>query len=128
MTFNTPTGGNSTNLKVNTYTYASFNLLADGPCLFGLSLDGSDIQTVQPIPTIVSTPQSQQYTPDDWKQAVGDGIRVHLTTFPNVAPGKHTLKVTMITPGLVFEKFVREVSSLVSHTLILHGRSWTLEA
>ena len=106
MTFNTPTGGNATNLKLTSYLYSSFNLLADGPCLFGASLDGGDIQTVQPIPNIVSTPQNQVYVPDDWNQAVGNAVRAHVTTFTNVAPGKHTLKITMITPGLVFEKFV----------------------
>ncbi|EJD45479.1 hypothetical protein AURDEDRAFT_184728 [Auricularia subglabra TFB-10046 SS5] len=111
-TFNTPTGGNSTNLQLTTYLYSSFNLLADGPCLFGLSLDGSTFQTVQPIPNIVSTPQNQVYVPDDWNQAVGNAVRAHVTTFTNVAPGKHTLKVSMITPGLVFEKFVANVGGL----------------
>lgn len=64
------------------------------------------MQTIQPIPDINSTPQNQVYTPDDWKVAVGNADRVQVTTFQNIAPGKHTLKVSMITPGLVFEKFV----------------------
>ncbi|EJD45481.1 hypothetical protein AURDEDRAFT_87784 [Auricularia subglabra TFB-10046 SS5] len=108
-TFNTPTGGNSTTYTVNAYLFSSFNLLADGPLLYGISLDGGPVQTVQPVPDL----PKEKYVPPDWNDAVANGVRIVKTAFKDVAPGKHTLKISMITPGVVFEKFVVDVGGLL---------------
>jgi len=111
FTFNSPSSGAPVNLSVTTYLYSSFNLLDYGPCLYGISLDGGAVQTVQPIPNLLSG----QYTPPDWDTpsgAAANAVRSVLSSFANVSPGKHTLKISMITPGLIFEKFVLNLGGL----------------
>ncbi|KZW01132.1 hypothetical protein EXIGLDRAFT_761138 [Exidia glandulosa HHB12029] len=108
-TFNTVQGGNSTAYNVTAYLYSSFNLLADGPCLYGISLDGGAVKSVQPVPNL----DPGKFTPPDWNDAVANGVRAIVTSFADVGPGKHTLKVEMITPGVVFEKFVVDVGGLL---------------
>jgi hypothetical protein len=48
----------------------------------------------------------------DWEQAVSDGVRKIQTTLAVDAPGWHTLKVSMVDPGVVLEKIVVSHGSL----------------
>jgi hypothetical protein len=41
-----------------------------------------------------------------WTKSVGDHIKIRKSTHSIDKPGKHTLKVWMIDPGIVFQKFV----------------------
>ncbi len=41
-----------------------------------------------------------------WEKAVGDGVRRVVTPQTIPAPGRHTLKVWAVTPGVVFERIV----------------------
>ncbi|KAH7105110.1 hypothetical protein BKA62DRAFT_767364 [Auriculariales sp. MPI-PUGE-AT-0066] len=109
FTFNTPKGGNATQYTVTTYLYSSFNALADGPLTYGISLDGGAAKVVQPIPFILQG----QYNPPDWNAAAANGVRMVQTNFTDVQPGKHTLKIDLMSPNLVFEKFVVDVGGLV---------------
>jgi len=61
------------------------------------------VQSIAPIPAIATG----QYNPPDWNKVTGDSIRIVQTNYTNVAPGKHTLKISLMSPNLVFEKFVR---------------------
>jgi len=100
-TFNSKTG-NATQYTISAYLYPSFNALPT-PQTFGISLDGGAARVVAPIPTIATG----QYNPPDWNKVIGDSIRIVQTNFANIAPGKHTLRIDLMSPNLVFEKFVR---------------------
>jgi len=47
-----------------------------------------------------------------WGQSVGDHIKVRRSTHYVDAPGAHTLKVWLIDPGIVFQKFVLDAGGL----------------
>jgi hypothetical protein len=99
-------GGNATTLNVTSYIFSSFNLLDYGPLLFGITIDSDPLQTIQPVPNL----PSGAYIPPDWdgpNGAAANAIRTPIATFQNVPAGAHTLTISMVTPGLVFEKFVR---------------------
>jgi len=46
-----------------------------------------------------------------WEKAVGDGVRRVVTPQTISAPGRHTLKVWAVTPGVVFERIVLDTGS-----------------
>lgn len=43
---------------------------------------------------------------DWWTQSVGDHIKIRSSTHQVSSPGQHTLRVWMVDPGIVFQKFV----------------------
>jgi len=47
-----------------------------------------------------------------WTKSVGDHIKIKRSEHGSVEPGKHTLKVWMIDPGIVFQKFVIDAGGL----------------
>jgi len=110
-TFNTLQGGQPATLNVTSFVFSSFNQLDYGPLLFGLTIDSMPMQTVQPVPNL----PSGQYVPADWdglNGAAANAIRTPVTLFANVSAGAHTLTVSMITPAVVFEKFIIDVGGL----------------
>ena len=48
---------------------------------------------------------------DWWVKSVADHIKSRKTKH-NVKPGKHTLKIWMVDPGIVFQKFVIDAGGL----------------
>lgn len=52
-----------------------------------------------------------------WTESVGDHIKIKLSEHYLLDPGKHTLKVWMIDPGIVFQQFVIDTGSLRSSYL-----------
>ena len=46
-----------------------------------------------------------------WEKAVGDGVRRVVSAHQLAAPGRHTLKVWSVTPGVVFERIVIETGA-----------------
>lgn len=50
--------------------------------------------------------------PDWWNDSVTDHIRKKQSVHKNLTAGKHTLKVWMVDPGLVFQKFVIDAGGL----------------
>ena len=49
---------------------------------------------------------------DWWSKSVGDHIKIKNSTHKVDKPGKHTLKIWMIDPGIVFQKFVIDAGGL----------------
>ncbi|WP_281336438.1 glycosyl hydrolase 115 family protein [Flavobacterium eburneipallidum] len=49
---------------------------------------------------------------DWWSKSVGDHIKIKNSTHKMDKPGKHTLKIWMIDPGIVFQKFVIDAGGL----------------
>jgi len=41
-----------------------------------------------------------------WEKAVGDGVTKVVTTHTLDTPGAHTLKLWMVTPGVVFQRII----------------------
>ncbi|WP_207424622.1 glycosyl hydrolase 115 family protein [Desertivirga brevis] len=41
-----------------------------------------------------------------WAQSVADHIKIKRSSHKGISPGKHTLKIWMVDPGIVFQKFV----------------------
>ena len=97
-------------MKVTTYVSPSLNANSNSrPLAFGiqhLSPDASDsaIQVQHFIPLA-----SAGNLPNGWDGVggwVANSIVSVNTTFSNVSPGKHTLKLWMIEPAVVLQKFV----------------------
>lgn len=55
--------------------------------------------------------------PEWWNNSVTDHIRKKLSIHKAVKPGKHTLKLWMVDPGVVFQKIVIDVGGLKSSYL-----------
>ncbi len=47
-----------------------------------------------------------------WSKSVGDHIKTRISKHKVVEPGKHTLKIWMVDPGIVFQKFVIDAGGL----------------
>ena len=97
-------------MKVTTYVSPSLNANSNSrPLAFGIQLlspDASDsaIQVQHFIPLA-----SAGNLPNGWDGVggwVANSIVSVNTTFSNVSPGKHTLKLWMIEPAVVLQKFV----------------------
>lgn len=50
--------------------------------------------------------------PQWWNDSVTDHIKKKLSAHGTIKPGKHTLKIWMVDPGVVFQKFVINVGGL----------------
>lgn len=72
---------------------------------FGVSLDDAPmipvVDSLIPAPT-ATTMQEQR----DWNQAVITNVRTLSTTFPSVAPGRHTLKIWRLDDNVVLQRIV----------------------
>ncbi|MCB0845887.1 MAG: hypothetical protein KDE26_21705, partial [Bacteroidetes bacterium] len=50
--------------------------------------------------------------PEWWNNSVTDHIRKRQSVHKSIKPGVHTLKVWMVDPGVVFQKFVIDAGGL----------------
>lgn len=50
--------------------------------------------------------------PDWWNNSVTDRVRIKESVHQGIEPGVHTLKVWMVDPGVVFQKFVLDAGGL----------------
>ncbi|KAG9028880.1 hypothetical protein FRB95_005930 [Tulasnella sp. JGI-2019a] len=90
---------------MTTYVAPSMNAMGnDRQLAFAVQIDSNPAQTVTPIP--IATPGGLPAgwdTPDGF---VANSIVSVVTNHTGVGPGAHTLKVWMIEPAVVIEKFV----------------------
>ena len=56
--------------------------------------------------------------PDWWNKSVTDHIKVKVSEHGKLEAGQHTLKVWMIDPGIVFQKFVIDAYGLRGSYLV----------
>ena len=73
------------------------------------------MQAIQPVPDL----PKEKYVPPDWNDAVANGVRIIANSFTDIKPGKHTLKIWMMTPGVIFEKFVCSIWSIMLDMLLI---------
>lgn len=96
-------------LKVETYLSPTLNYQKNEGLKFAIAIDNEE-------PQIINIHEGEKVPdweyPDWWNNSVGDHIKKKQTIHKGVKAGKHTLKVWMIDPGVVFQKFVIDAGGL----------------
>ena len=90
-------------VKVEVYVAPSLNIYNDTGMQYAVSFDDALPQLVK-IHEFDTIPDWQY--PAYWNNSVTDNIRILTTEHTIESAGTHTLKVWMVTPGVVFEKMV----------------------
>ncbi len=96
-------------VKVNVYVAPSLNIYNDAGMQYAVSFDDAPPQIVK-IHEFDTIPDWKY--PTYWNNSVTDNIRVLTTEHTIKQAGNHTLKVWMVTPGVVFEKIVIETKEI----------------
>lgn len=96
-------------LKVETYLSPTLNYQKNEGLKFAIAIDDEEPQIVNMHEG--ETVPDWEY-PDWWNNSVGDHIKKKQTVHKAVKPGTHTLKIWMIDPGVVFQKFVIDAGGL----------------
>lgn len=96
-------------LKVDTYLSPSLNYKKNEGLKYAIAIDDEQPQIVNVNEG--DTVPDWEY-PDWWNNSVTDHIRKKQSVHKAIKPGKHTLKVWMVDPGLVFQKFVIDAGGL----------------
>lgn len=96
-------------LKVETYLSPTLNYKKNEGLKYAIAIDDEE-------PQIINIHEGDlkpdwEY-PDWWNDSVTDHIRKKQSLHKGVGPGKHTLKVWMVDPGVVFQKFVINAGGL----------------
>jgi hypothetical protein len=92
-------------LTVSLILVPTLDTTGKGAQHLGLSLDDAPIQTL----TIALTPAPDRTLTQpqrDWNQAVEDNAITLHTTFPNIPPGPHTLKLFRLDGNIVLQKLI----------------------
>jgi hypothetical protein len=97
------------NVRIDTYVSPTLNFRAGDGIKFALAIDDEP-------PRIVNINDGEEvpdwkYAPW-WTKAVGDHIKIKPSTHGALQPGKHTLKVWMMDPGVVIQRFVIDAGGL----------------
>src|SRR5690606_7644755 len=100
---------NEGELKIETYLSPTLNFKKNEGLKFAIAIDDE-------APQIINIHEGDDVPdweyPDWWNNSVTDRIRKKQSTHPSIKPGKHTLKLWMIDPGVVFQKFVIDAGGL----------------
>ena len=99
----------STNLKVETYLSQTLNYKKNEGLKYAIAIDDEAPQIIN-IHEGDNVPDWEY--PDWWNDSVTDHIRKKKSEHTVLKPGTHTLKVWMVDPGVVFQKFVIDVGGL----------------
>lgn len=96
-------------VSVDSYLSPTLNYKQGEGLLFAVSIDDEE-------PRIVNMNKDEDKPdwkyPEWWNKSVGDHIKVRRSQHSVLEPGVHTLKVWMIDPGIVFQKFVIDAGGL----------------
>jgi hypothetical protein len=92
-------------LTVQLHLSPTLDTTGRGTLRLGVSLDDGPMQTLidRLLPSPTATTLEEQR---DWNQAVEDNVRVLKTAFPDVAAGKHTIKIWRLDDNVVLQKVV----------------------
>jgi hypothetical protein len=96
-------------LKVDAYLSPTLNYKKNEGLKYGIAIDGEPPQVVN-INEGDTIPDWEY--PDWWNNSVTDHIRKKQSLHKDVKPGNHVLKIWMIDPGVVFQKFVIDTGGL----------------
>jgi hypothetical protein len=97
-------------VNVQTIISPSLNFVAGRGLRFALSIDNEPPQIVTAVPEDFSVGQGGGNR--DWEKTVSDSVRIINTPFTVSKPGKHTLKVWMVDPGVVLQKIIVDCGGL----------------
>ncbi len=102
------------NLNIETYLSPTLNYQKNEGLKYAIAIDDE-------APQIINMHEGDlkpdwEY-PAWWNNSVTDHIRKKPSSHQGLKPGKHTLKLWMIDPGLVFQKFVIDAGGLKSSYL-----------
>jgi hypothetical protein len=97
------------NFKVETYLSPTQDFKKQGGLKYAIAIDNEK-------PQIVNMNEGEiipdyKYA-DWWKNSVGDHIKIKLSSHKVEASGKHVLKIWVLDPGIVFQRFVINVGGL----------------
>jgi hypothetical protein len=101
-------------LTVDAYLSPTLNFKKDEGLKYAVAIDNEPPQIVN-IHQGDSIPDWEY--PDWWNISVTDRIRKKQSVHKTVEPGSHVLKIWMIDPGVVFQKFVIDAGGLKSSYL-----------
>jgi hypothetical protein len=96
-------------LTVEAYLSPTLNYKKNEGLKYAVAIDNEDPQIVN-IHEGDSVPDWEY--PDWWNNSVTDHIRKKQSSHKTVKAGKHTLKIWMVDPGVVFQKFVIDAGGL----------------
>jgi len=96
-------------LKVDTYLSPTLNYKKNEGLKYAVAIDDEEPQIIN-INEGDSIPDWEY--PEWWNNSVTDHIRIKQWEHKNIKPGKHTLKIWMVDPGVVFQKFVIDSGGL----------------
>ncbi|MFD2098620.1 glycosyl hydrolase 115 family protein [Flagellimonas iocasae] len=96
-------------LAVETYLSPTLNYKKNEGLKYAIAIDDEEPQIVNMHEG--ETQPDWEY-PDWWNNSVTDHIKKKRTEHESIKPGKHTLKIWMIDPGVVFQKFVLDLGGL----------------
>jgi hypothetical protein len=96
-------------IKINVYISPTMNYYNDEGLKYGISIDDEPPQIVR-IHANDTIPDWKY--PQVWNQSVSDNIRILTTNHFISVPGEHTLKIWMVTPGVVLQKIVIDTGNL----------------
>lgn len=96
-------------LKVETYLSPTLNYQKNEGLKYAIAVDG---EAPQMINMHEGDLKPDWAYPAWWNNSVTDHIRKKQSLHKGLTPGKHTLKLWMIDPGLVFQKFVIDAGGL----------------
>ncbi|SMO37991.1 Glycosyl hydrolase family 115 [Gracilimonas mengyeensis] len=93
----------STEIKVDTYLSPTLNYKKNEGLKYGIAINEEE-------PQIINMHEGEEVAdweyPAWWNNSVTDHIKIKKSQHQSVPPGTHTLKVWMVDPGVVFQKFV----------------------
>ncbi len=99
----------SCDVALQTYLSPTLNYQKNEGLKFAVSIDDQ-------APIIVNMHEGETQPdweyPDWWNNSVTDHIKIKTTEHKGLTPGAHTLKVWMVDPGVVFQKFVIDAGGL----------------
>lgn len=96
-------------LTVEAYLSPTLNYKKDEGIKYAVAIDDEDLQIIN-IHEGDTIPDWEY--PDWWNDSVTDHICKKKSSHKTVKPGKHILKIWMIDPGVVFQKFVIDAGGL----------------
>ncbi|WP_036384800.1 glycosyl hydrolase 115 family protein [Muricauda sp. MAR_2010_75] len=100
---------NETEIAVETYLSPTLNYKKNEGLKYAIAIDDEAPQIVNMHEG--ETQPDWEY-PDWWNNSVTDHIKKKRTEHTSLKPGKHTLKIWMVDPGVVFQKFVIDLGGL----------------
>ncbi|MCP9199124.1 glycosyl hydrolase 115 family protein [Gramella sp. GC03-9] len=96
-------------LKIDTYLSPTLNFKKNEGLKYAIAIDDAEPQIINIHEGDIKP--DWEY-PEWWNKSVTDHIRIKPSEHKNIKAGTHTLKIWMVDPGVVFQKFVIDAGGL----------------